>query len=110
MSEKAFLDEVKTFTETEYATALFKGSRLSAKERAEIVKKLSEYTGLSEAYIDGANLRIEIMKFAKEILRDDQKVVGRFDSRIIGVDANDTGENFERTQASTSSTGFTRRA
>jgi carboxypeptidase C (cathepsin A) len=95
MSEKAFLDEVKTFTETEYATALFKGSRLSAKERAEIVKKLSEYTGLSEAYIDGANLRIEIMKFAKEILRDDQKVVGRFDSRIIGVDANDTGENFE---------------
>ena len=95
MTEKAFLEEVKTFTETEYATALFKGSRLQGKERADMVKKVSEYTGLSETYVDGANLRIEIMKFAKEILRSDNQVVGRFDSRIIGVDGDDTGENFE---------------
>ncbi len=95
MSEKDFLNEVRAFAEGPYATALFQGSRISKQDRAEMVKQLAAYTGLSEAYIDGANLRIEIMRFTKELLRLDQKVVGRFDSRIIGVDGDDTRENFE---------------
>jgi carboxypeptidase C (cathepsin A) len=95
LSEKDFLAEVRDFAEGPYATALFQGSRIDAKSRAEMVKKVAEYTGLSEAYVDGANLRIEIMRFTKELLRDDHKVVGRFDSRIIGIDGNDSGENFE---------------
>lgn len=95
MSEKDFLDEVRAFAEGPYATALFQGSRIEAKTRAAMVKKVAEYTGLSEAYVDGANLRIEIMKFTKELLRGDHQVVGRFDSRIIGVDGDDTRENFE---------------
>lgn len=95
MPEKTFLEEVRAFAEGPYATALFKGSRLDAKSRAEVIAKLSEYTGLSEEYIDGANLRIEIMRFAKQILRSEGQVVGRFDSRITGIDGDDSGENFE---------------
>tara|TARA_R110002073_G_scaffold12017_15_gene53969 strand:- start:781 stop:2283 length:1503 start_codon:yes stop_codon:yes gene_type:complete len=95
LSEKAFLDEVRQYAEGDYAAALFKGARLSEKERATVVRKLSEYTGLSEAYVDGANLRIEIMRFTKELLRTEQKVIGRFDSRITGIDGDDVGENFE---------------
>ena len=95
MSEKEFLDEVRAYAEGPYAQALFKGARLDEKTRANVLQKLSEYTGLSEAYIDGANLRIEIMRFSKELLRNEHKVIGRFDSRITGVDGDDAGENFE---------------
>jgi carboxypeptidase C (cathepsin A) len=95
LSEQDFLDEVRDYAEGPYAQALFKGSRLDEKARAGVVKKLSEYTGLSETYIDGANLRVEIMRFAKELLRQERKVIGRFDSRITGVDGDDSGENFE---------------
>ena len=96
MDQKEFLTEVRDFSEGRYCAALMKGSRLIGSEREEIVKKLSGYTGLSEAYIEGANLRIEIMRFAKQLIREDSKVVGRFDSRITGIDLDDVGENFER--------------
>src|SRR5262249_25742983 len=50
------------------------------------VKKLARYTGLSEEYVDAHNLRIEIFRFCKELLRSDKRTVGRLDSRIKGID------------------------
>ena len=95
LSEQDFLAEVRAYAEGPYAAALFKGARLDDKERASVVKKLSEYTGLSPSYVEGANLRVEIMRFTKELLREQQQVIGRFDSRITGIDSHDSGENFE---------------
>ena len=95
LSEMDFLDEVRAYAEGPYAAALFKGARLDDSERAGVVKKLSEYTGLNQSYVEGADLRVEIMRFTKELLREQQQVIGRFDSRITGIDSNDSGENFE---------------
>ncbi len=83
------------FASGEYATALFKGSSLSAKDRAVVVRKLSELTGISELFLEQSNLRLEIFRFCKELLRDQKRTVGRLDSRFKGIDRDHAGENFE---------------
>jgi carboxypeptidase C (cathepsin A) len=95
MDRGAFVDEVKRYAENEYNVALMKGDRLSAAERGAVAARLAAYTGLSEAYVKASNLRIEIFRFTKELLRSDGKHVGRFDSRITGVDKDDVAERFE---------------
>lgn len=89
------LDEVEAFAEGEYATALMKGSRLPAGERAAIRQKLARYTGLSETYIEQTNLRVNIHRFVKELRRDERLTVGRLDSRFVGRDRDSAGEHYE---------------
>jgi carboxypeptidase C (cathepsin A) len=91
----SFLEEVESFAQGEYATALLKGAALSAKERVAIIKRLARYTGLSADYLDRVNLRPEIMRFTKELLRDQRRTVGRLDSRFTGIDRDSGGETFE---------------
>ena len=57
--------------------------------------KLSEYTGLSETYLDRYDLRIHINRFCKELLRDRRRTVGRLDSRYTGIDRFADGDNLE---------------
>jgi carboxypeptidase C (cathepsin A) len=80
------LSEVERWASTDYVVALAKGDSLTPKERQEVINRLSRYTGLSKKYVDNMNLRIEIMRFCKELLRDENNTVGRLDSRIKGVD------------------------
>ena len=89
------LAEVEDFASGEYAEALFQGTALPAKDRERIVEKLARYTGLSQAYIRQTNLRIEIFRFVKELLRDGRRTVGRLDSRFTGIDRDAAGEKFE---------------
>ncbi len=96
MSEDKFLEEVRTFAEGQYNLALMKGSRLEKEEKERVAAKLASYTGLTAEYILASNLRVPIMRFAKELLRHRGLTVGRFDSRITGVDKDDVAENFER--------------
>jgi carboxypeptidase C (cathepsin A) len=92
---RATLREVEAFAAGDYALALMKGASLSADERARTVQKLARYTGLSPDYIERTNLRIEIFRFTKELLRHEGRTVGRLDSRFKGVDRDSAGENFE---------------
>ncbi|HSF82741.1 MAG TPA: hypothetical protein VLA49_16010 [Anaerolineales bacterium] len=89
------LAEVEAFALTEYTLALMKGSALPKEERAQIAKKLARYSGLSEKYIQQTDLRINIYRFTKELLREQGLTVGRLDSRFTGVDRDSAGENFE---------------
>jgi carboxypeptidase C (cathepsin A) len=89
------VQECRDFVENEYANALLKGSSLSNKERKKIIQKLVLFTGLSEEYIDRTNLRIQIFRYAKELLREQDKTVGRFDSRYTGTDRDSVGDSYE---------------
>lgn len=80
------LAEVEDFVDGDYIMALNKGTRLDAATRADIVSKLARYSGLSEDYIDKTKLRINIFLFTKELLRDQERTVGRLDSRFKGID------------------------
>jgi len=80
-----WLTEVRRFALNEFAPALAEGDRLPAERRAEIIKKLHGYTGLSEQYLDLANMRVSEGQFTQELLRKNRITVGRLDSRFSGV-------------------------
>ncbi|HET9225561.1 MAG TPA: peptidase S10 [Thermoanaerobaculia bacterium] len=86
------LDEVEAFALGDYASALMQGDRLPAERRKEIAARVARYTGLSQEYVERSNLRVEIFRFTKELLRDQRKTVGRLDSRFIGSDLDAAGE------------------
>lgn len=83
---RVFLDDVEAWVEEEYVSALSLGDRLPDARRQKVLDTLERYTGLSRAYIDQSNLRINIHQFCKELLRDEMRTVGRLDSRFKGMD------------------------
>ncbi len=89
---QATLREVEAFALAEYAHALAQGATLAGEARAHIAEKLARYTGLSVEYIQRTNLRIEIHRFTKELLRAKGRTVGRLDSRFTGLDRDAAGE------------------
>lgn len=91
----ALLKEVEAFALGEYTLALMQGDALPAAQRQAIAAKLSAYTGLSVDYLERANLRIDIMRFVKELLRERRRTVGRLDARFTGIDRDAVGESFE---------------
>ena len=88
--EKA-VDESRNFAGHEYADALMSGDTLPAARKKEIAVKVARLTGLSEEYVERSNLRIEIMRFDKELLRDQRRTVGRLDGRFTGIDEDAAG-------------------
>jgi carboxypeptidase C (cathepsin A) len=66
---------------TGYLEALNKGDRLNNEERRAVVEKLARFTGLSPAFVDNRNLRIDSRGFSRELLRDRRRMVGVMDSR-----------------------------
>src|SRR5947207_13180690 len=71
------------------------GDALPAPRRSEITQKLARLTGLSPDYIDRTNLRIEIQRFTKELLRSERRTIGRIDARFTGIDRDAAGEHPE---------------
>ncbi len=92
--EKA-IGESRRFAGGEYSVALMKGDKLTAAERTNVAHELARLTGLPEQYIDQSNLRISEPRFTKELLRDQRKTVGRYDSRLQGEDFDSAGETPE---------------
>jgi carboxypeptidase C (cathepsin A) len=86
---------VEEFALNEYTMALMRGSALKPDEREWVAKALARFTGLSVEYIQRSNLRIHIMRFTKELLREQRRTVGRLDSRYTGGDRDAAGEFFE---------------
>ena len=78
------------FAHGEYALALLKGNALGDAERSAVAEKLARLTGLSKQYVEGAKLRVPMARFAKELLRQRSRTIGRYDSRFTGIDADDS--------------------
>jgi carboxypeptidase C (cathepsin A) len=90
LQKKALRDvlrEVEEWAAGPYAQALFKGDSLAGTERTKVAKTLARYTGLGIDDVEGSNLRIDIHRFCKALLRDQRRTVGRLDSRYIGIDS-----------------------
>lgn len=91
-SPGAFAEEARQFAIGPYAAFLLKGQKAGAEERASVRRELARFTGLSEAYLDKADLRVTSGRFYKELLRDRGLTVGRLDSRYTGRDYDSAGE------------------
>ena len=84
LSLKEVLAQAEAFAQGEYSLALFQGAALTAEKRKAVVRQTARLTGLSESFVDRADLRISLSQFAAELLRAEGKVVGRFDGRYTG--------------------------
>lgn len=92
---KEAVDQSRKFASTTYAQALMKGDQLPDDQRKQIIEQLAHLTGLSPKFIDDNNLRVPAGRFFKELLRDEKKTVGRYDSRLEGVDQDAASEHPE---------------
>ncbi len=89
------VEQAEEFALGPYLRALAAGTSLGEGRRERVIERMSELTGLSEDYLDAANLRVSMGQFGKELLRKRRLVVGRFDSRYTGMDRNTLGETAE---------------
>jgi carboxypeptidase C (cathepsin A) len=85
------LPEVEEYTINKLIPAIAKGGFISEREKMEVAKKISQYSGLSLESIIQNNLDIPTRFFWKDLLRDKGKTIGRLDSRYLGIDRKDAG-------------------
>jgi carboxypeptidase C (cathepsin A) len=81
------LEAARTFARGDYALALLRGGTLSAAERTDLAARLSRLTGLAPTLIEEHDLQISASVFREHLLRDQGLILGRFDARITGRDA-----------------------
>jgi carboxypeptidase C (cathepsin A) len=74
----------ENFASRDYSAALFSGSALDSDARRKVVEQYARFTGLTTNYVERANLRVTLGRFASELLADENRVVGRYDSRYLG--------------------------
>ena len=81
------LAEARDFIKGEYPAALLAGASLPADTRQKIVAKLARLTGLKPSVIEDNDLRVDSSVFREMLLRDENLIIGRYDARITGRDA-----------------------
>ena len=82
------LAEAREFIKTDYPSALLQGAALPPDRQKEIVAKLARLTGLPTQVIEDNNLQVDSSTFRKQLLHDQGLIIGRYDARITGRDAN----------------------
>jgi carboxypeptidase C (cathepsin A) len=92
-SLEAFLNDVRRFTENEYATALLKGDQLTIAEKGDIAQKLADFSGVSKNFWLKADLRITNDEYFQELLRKEGLTIGRLDSRFTGINEDLLSQN-----------------
>ena len=80
------LPEVEEYTINTLLPALAKGGSLAEQQRQEVARQISQYAGISEEVVLQHNLRVPKQFFWKELLWDEGYIIGRLDSRYLGID------------------------
>jgi carboxypeptidase C (cathepsin A) len=84
------LDEVlrdaEAFATGDYTAFLARGAAMPAEERERILARLADLIGLPVDFVVRAEGRVGIQTFARELLRDERRVVGLYDSTITATD------------------------
>lgn len=76
--------ESESWAVSTYARALARRDSLSEVERDSIVRGLSRFTGLDRTLIDRKTLTVDRMQLGNYLLRHEGKVVGQYDTRMVG--------------------------
>lgn len=76
----------REFASLQLRGALAQGDALPADAAQAAAERYAELTGLTPAYILRSDLRVPDHRFRKELLRDERKIVGRYDGRVAGYD------------------------
>jgi carboxypeptidase C (cathepsin A) len=101
-----WVQEARMFARGPLSEALQQGDLLPPAEFDAIATKLAAFTGLSVEYVKETKLRISPTHFRKELLRSDDRTLGRYDARFRGWDGDDAGENPEYDSSDTGISGL----
>ncbi|MFL6016693.1 MAG: S10 family peptidase [Gaiellaceae bacterium] len=78
--------EAEAFATADYTHFLTRGASMPAGEREGVLSRLADLTGLPVELVTRAEGRIPINVFARELLRDERKVLGLYDATITATD------------------------
>ena len=78
------LQKAEEWAKTEYAPALARRDDLNDQQRKSIISQLSRFTGLDATLVNTKTLSVNMAQFAVQLLRDQNRVIGRYDSRLTG--------------------------
>jgi carboxypeptidase C (cathepsin A) len=79
------LSQTESFSSTEYLLALARGDAVSGSDAEHVASQISRFTGLGADYIKQERLREPIERFTNDLLKDQNRSVGRYDSRFSGI-------------------------
>lgn len=74
--------DARAFAAGDYLRALYSGAALPDPDRRQIAKRLAALTGLSERVVLANDLRISNLDFSHELLAEEGRQVGLYDSRF----------------------------
>ena len=82
----AVLADAQEFASGDYARFLALGAAMPPGERSAILNRLSDLTGLAPEIVLRSEGRVPIDVFARELLRDERKIVGLYDATATATD------------------------
>ncbi|HEY7397099.1 MAG TPA: hypothetical protein VH538_02260 [Gaiellaceae bacterium] len=80
------LREAEAFATGEYASFLTRGASMPQDERERVLGRAADLIGLPVDFVSRAEGRIRPHQFARELLRDERKVLGLYDATITTID------------------------
>ncbi|KFI48953.1 S10 family peptidase [Bifidobacterium biavatii] len=80
------LQQARAFANGPLRLALAAGASLDDATKRRVAERYAELTGLDAQYVYDSDLRVVDMRFRKELLRGEEKIVGRYDGRVAGYD------------------------
>src|SRR5262245_26590948 len=78
--------EIEAFATRELAHSLLVGTAHDADEQARVFARAADFLGLSAGLVHVAHGRVPFLRFARELLKTERKVVGFYDATITGID------------------------
>ncbi|HTU97229.1 MAG TPA: hypothetical protein VMF14_15385, partial [Solirubrobacteraceae bacterium] len=79
-------EQAEAFATGEYATLLTRGASMPAGDRTRILARLADLIGLTEDVVARAEGRVTLGTFSRELLRDQRRVAGWYDTTITATD------------------------
>lgn len=92
---KATLKEAEAFAQGHYARALLMGDSCPPKFMKKVIQDYARLTGLSEDYVRRGNLRIRMQQFSKELMRDQNLIIGRYDGKFTAIVRDQNRETYD---------------
>jgi carboxypeptidase C (cathepsin A) len=88
------LAAAESFATGEYATLLTRGASMPVAEREPILGRLADLIGLPADMVARAEGRVSLGTFTRELLRDERKVLGLYDTTVTAGDPFPDREEF----------------
>jgi carboxypeptidase C (cathepsin A) len=93
LSLEQWVEAARVFARGPYGEALQQGDKLPPAEFDAMAVKVAAITGLSVEYVKESKLHVSATRFRKELLRGDERTLGRYDARFMGWDPDAAGES-----------------